>query len=176
MVFLCDFFWYNPMNTIHIWYIYLPLVDFYGKFHDSEHLFFCRSQGYSTVCPVGRRCACRGSEGLEVCVVKGDTVHLISMGSCHFLGVFFFNFHPYLGKMSTNQLPILSMWLVYLRTFTIKMYPNVGKYTSPLDGMGYLISKLQGFEDEVISVISIYISCHIYDSIFVFFFPCSTYM
>ena len=49
------------------------------------------------------------------------------------------------------------------------MYPNVGKYTSPLDGMGYLISKLQGFEDEVISVISIYISCHIYDSIFAFF-------
>ena len=98
MVFLCDFFWYNPMNTIHIWYIYLPLVDFYGKFHDSEHLFFCRSQGYSTVCPVGRRCACRGSEGLEVCVVKGDTVHLISMGSCHFLGVFFFQFSPLFGE------------------------------------------------------------------------------
>ena len=45
-----------------------------------------------------------------------------------------------------------------------------------MDGMGYLISKLQRFEDEVISVlsyISIYIyislSCHIYDSIFVFF-------
>ena len=22
MVFLCDFFWYNPMNTIHIWSMY----------------------------------------------------------------------------------------------------------------------------------------------------------
>jgi len=28
------------------------------------------------------------------------------------------------------------MGLVYLRTFTIQIQPNVGKYASPMDGMG----------------------------------------
>ena len=46
--------------------------------------------------------------------------------------------------------------MVYFPTFSIKNQPNVGKYTSPMDGMGNEGRFFRQFSPETLTVFSVY--------------------